>query len=60
MWLADADVATGRLVPVLPRHPRITGQLYMVHPQAKHVPVKVTAFRDLLVEVLRGRTEPSG
>jgi DNA-binding transcriptional LysR family regulator len=57
MWLAEADIAAGRLVPVLPRHAQITGHAYIVHPPAKHVPLKVSAFRDLLIDVLRGRVE---
>lgn len=55
LWLTEADVAAGTLVPVLPRHGRFTGQAYLVHPPSKHVPMKVTAFRELLFEVLKTR-----
>lgn len=49
-FLAREDVAAGRLVPVLPRLSLRSGALYLVHPPAQHVPRKVTAFRDYLVE----------
>jgi DNA-binding transcriptional LysR family regulator len=55
-FVAEPDVLAGALVRVLPRHERISGHLHVVTPAAKQVPRKVTAFRDLVVELLRART----
>ncbi len=56
-----ADVVAGRLVRILPRFERPAGHLHIVTPAAKHVPQKVSAFRDLVLELLRARfgTEPA-
>jgi DNA-binding transcriptional LysR family regulator len=54
-FLAEEDVLAGRLVRVLPRDERAESWLHVVTPAAKHVPRKVTAFRDLVLEVLRTR-----
>jgi DNA-binding transcriptional LysR family regulator len=51
-FLARADVAAGRLVRLLPRHPVRRGVLYFVHPAGPKVPRKVLAFRDYFVEYL--------
>ena len=51
-FLASEDVAGGRLVRVLPRLSLRSGAVYLVHPPSKHVPRKVTAFRDYLLERL--------
>lgn len=48
--LAEGDLASGRLVVVLPDWFEQTGTLWVVHPNRKHVPSKVSAFRDMLVE----------
>jgi DNA-binding transcriptional LysR family regulator len=53
--LAHADVLTGRLVPVVPEWKLDRGSLFFLHPQAQHVPRKVTAFRDYLLTVLAQR-----
>jgi DNA-binding transcriptional LysR family regulator len=57
-FIADADVEAGRLVRLLPVAQAAT--VYIVHPSRKHLPRKVSAFRDLLLEMLRrkplGRT----
>jgi DNA-binding transcriptional LysR family regulator len=58
LWLAEPDVAAGQLVAVLPRHGQMTGQTYLVYPASKHIPLRVTAFRDLLLDVLTGRGIP--
>jgi len=39
----------------LPRWVVFTGNAYLVQPDRKHVPKRVTAFRDLLLEMLRQR-----
>ena len=54
-FMADAEVAAGTLVRVLPRWVAASGTAYFVHPGRKHVPAKVTAFRDLLMETFRHR-----
>lgn len=54
-FVAGPDVAAGTLVRVLPRYERHGANLYIVSPAARHVPRKVTAFRDLVLEVLRAR-----
>jgi len=54
-FLSDAEIANGTLVRVMPRWVAQTGAVYLVHPGRKHLPRKVTAFRDLLIEQLRQR-----
>jgi DNA-binding transcriptional LysR family regulator len=54
-FVAQADVVAGRLVRILPRFERPAGHLHIVTPAAKHVPRKVTAFRELVLEMLRER-----
>jgi DNA-binding transcriptional LysR family regulator len=51
-FMAEPDVLAGGLVRVLPRREQVVGHLHVVTPAAKHVPAKVTAFRDLVVELL--------
>jgi DNA-binding transcriptional LysR family regulator len=51
-FVAEPEVATGTLARVLPRIERSAGNLFVVTPAAKHVPRKVSAFRDLVVELL--------
>jgi DNA-binding transcriptional LysR family regulator len=52
---AEADVIAGSLVRVLPRWVAFSGAAYLVYPSRKHVPPKVTAFRELLTQMLRRR-----
>ncbi|WP_224367337.1 LysR family transcriptional regulator [Hyalangium versicolor] len=52
---ADAEVAAGALVRVMPRWASSTGAVYLVHPGRKHLPPKVTAFSELVHELLRQR-----
>jgi DNA-binding transcriptional LysR family regulator len=52
-FVAEPDVLAGSLVRIVPRFERPAGSLYIVMPAAKHVPGKVTAFRDLVLELLR-------
>lgn len=52
-FLAEPEVLSGALVRVLPRFERQAGYLHLVTPAARHVPRKVAAFRDLVVELLR-------
>jgi DNA-binding transcriptional LysR family regulator len=53
--VADADVAAGRLVRVLPRWSTQSGYLWLVRPGARVVPRKVSVFVDFLLESLRVR-----
>jgi DNA-binding transcriptional LysR family regulator len=54
-YLAQADVAAGALVRVLPRWTTRTGDLWILSPAARHTPRKVTAFRDFVIESLKAR-----
>ncbi len=54
-FMAEADVVAGKLVRIAPRFERLAGHLHIVTPAAKHVPRKVSAFRDLVLELLRAR-----
>lgn len=51
-FLAQEDVAAGLLVRVLPKFSESSARLFLVYPGARHVPAKVTAFRDFLLEYL--------
>lgn len=51
--LAEDDVEAGVLVRVLPKSVVQTGYLWVVRPSARHVPAKVEAFRDFVLEYLR-------
>ena len=52
-FLTRSDVESGAVVPVLPKWTKEAGSLFFVHPRTQHVPRKVTAFRDFLLEHLR-------
>jgi DNA-binding transcriptional LysR family regulator len=47
---AARDLAEGNLARVLPGWSRPAGTIYVVYPVAKHVPRKVAAFRDFVLE----------
>lgn len=49
-FYATTDVAQGSLVRVLPNWSIPGGSLYLVYPGARHIPRKVLAFRDFLLE----------
>lgn len=53
--LAHEDVLAGRLVRVMPQWKLNYGSLFFVHPPAQHVPRKVTALLNYLVEVISHR-----
>jgi len=59
-FVAEPDLAAGALARVLPRWERQTGWLHLVTPAARHVPRKVTAFRDLVLELLAARPLGAG
>jgi DNA-binding transcriptional LysR family regulator len=52
----EKDVADGRLVCLLPRYRVNASGLYLVYPSTRHLPRKVAAFRDLLLEAIKTRT----
>jgi DNA-binding transcriptional LysR family regulator len=51
-FLTGDDLASGRLVRLLPRIALDTGALYLVHPAAPKLPKKVVAFRDYVLEYI--------
>jgi DNA-binding transcriptional LysR family regulator len=55
-FVAEPDLLAGALVRIVPRFERPAGSLWVVTPAAKHVPAKVAAFRELVLEMLRART----
>jgi DNA-binding transcriptional LysR family regulator len=59
-FLAAPEVSAGRLVRVLPRFERPAGTLHIVSPASRQQPLKVTAFRDMVLEVLRARGVAAG
>lgn len=55
-FLAHADVQAGALVRVLPRHSAPGRRKFvLLYPRARHVPRKVLAFRDFLLQTLAAR-----
>jgi DNA-binding transcriptional LysR family regulator len=50
------DEAAGSIVRVLPQvEMRGGGAVYVVYPSSAHVPARVTAFRDFVVEAFNAR-----
>jgi DNA-binding transcriptional LysR family regulator len=54
-FMAAEDVANGRLVRVLPDWVLYSSRVLLVHPPHKHLPRKVSAFQELLLELLSQR-----
>ncbi|MFL5361018.1 MAG: LysR substrate-binding domain-containing protein [Myxococcales bacterium] len=54
-FLAVEDVAAGTLVRIVPRFSETRGAWWFVHPGGPHVPAKVSAFRDALIDFLARR-----
>jgi DNA-binding transcriptional LysR family regulator len=52
-FLVGRELADGRLQHVLPGWSELAGPLYFVYPSARHVPKKVSAFREFVVECFR-------
>jgi DNA-binding transcriptional LysR family regulator len=52
-FLALDDAGAGTLVRVLPKASLYNGYVWIVRPVTKHVPQRVTAFRDFIVEYLK-------
>lgn len=61
-WLAGAELARGELRAVLTDHASDPAEtpLYAVYPSQPHLPPKVRAFIDFLVERFRGEAEWAG
>jgi DNA-binding transcriptional LysR family regulator len=57
-FLGARDVAEGRLLRVLPSVAQPAATLFIVYPSARHVPLKVTAFRDFMLESFRKQGAP--
>lgn len=51
-FIAGPDLATGRLVPVLPDYTMPSQDIYVVWPERRHLPAKVRAFVDFLRELI--------
>ncbi len=54
-YLTTRETAEGSLKRVLPTFNEVRGNLFFVHPEAQHVPPKVRAFREFLVEHLAAK-----
>ena len=54
-FIAAEDLKAGTLVPVLPKLTLVRAQVNLVQPSRKHVASRVTAFKELVVELLRQR-----
>src|SRR6266540_4219601 len=54
-FLARQDVTSGLLVRILPKWAQRGSHLFFVHPRAEHVPRKVAALRDFLLDFLAQR-----
>ena len=51
-FLAEPELSAGTLQAVLPKLQLASGSVWVVHPPARNLPAKVSAFRDLVVEGL--------
>jgi DNA-binding transcriptional LysR family regulator len=49
-FVTTRDLADGRLARVLPAWTQPQGTVFLAYPAARHVPKKVTAFRDFMIE----------
>lgn len=54
-YFAEHDLRAGTLVRVLPKATLLRASLYLVHAARRHLPPRLTAFRDLVIEILRQR-----
>ena len=51
-FLAEPELGAGTLQAVLPKLHSAIGSAWVVHPPARNLPAKVSAFRDLVVGAL--------
>jgi DNA-binding transcriptional LysR family regulator len=54
-FLVQEDLVSGALVRVMPRFTLGSAAVHLVRPARKHVPRRVTLFRDLVIELLQQR-----
>jgi DNA-binding transcriptional LysR family regulator len=51
-FLAEPELSAGTLQAVLPKLQSASGSVWIVHPPARNLPAKVSAFRDLVIAAL--------
>ncbi|MDY0066372.1 MAG: LysR substrate-binding domain-containing protein [Steroidobacteraceae bacterium] len=54
-FLVDKDLASGRLVTVLPQYHTLAAYVYIIRPGTREVPRRVRAFSDFLLEYLEAQ-----
>ena len=54
-YFVEEDLRAGTLVRVAPKATLFRASLYLVHAARRHLPPRLTAFRDLVLEILRQR-----
>ncbi|MEF7616185.1 LysR family transcriptional regulator [Aquincola sp. MAHUQ-54] len=59
-WLTDPHVASGALVPVMPRHPPPPAGVYVIRPPSQHPERKVRVLIELLIEQCDRFSRPAG
>ncbi|MFS4583204.1 LysR substrate-binding domain-containing protein [Phaeobacter sp. C3_T13_0] len=57
-FIAGPDIASGRLIRVLPDYDMPSQTLYAIYPKRLHLPTKVRAFIDFIVEHIGGDLAP--
>ena len=57
-FMVDSDIASGRLVHVLPEWTLPASGIHLVFPTARYRPSRVSAFADMLTKAERLRTRP--
>ncbi|MGR3660501.1 MAG: substrate binding domain-containing protein [Paracoccaceae bacterium] len=53
-FIVGSDLASGRLVKLLPQYQMPTQSLFAVFPERRHLPIKVRLFLDFIVDRLGG------
>src|SRR6266702_4528728 len=59
-WLTHEYVASGALVPVMPRYPPPPAGAYVVRPPGQHPARKIRVLTELLIEYCDGSPHPAG
>ena len=52
-FIVGPDLASGRLVKLLPQHQMPTQSLFAIFPERSHLPIKVRLFLDFIIDRLR-------
>lgn len=55
---AGPDLASGRMVRILPQYRQPSQALYAVYPERRHIPTKVRAFVDFIIDRIGGDSPP--